>query len=114
MKTASVRTWANQFPKEWTPPAEVLGAGLVDISWGNDACPSFCHPSQRDSDGGNLIVLWVDCEDETLRECAGKRFVVTVNDEGGEIINGRTFETDDIKAALSYFNQQVESRKASK
>ena len=100
--------WTKAFPDFDSMPAaivELLNAGeLVDLSYGNDAMPSFTtrqHIARVDADGSadNVPVLWVDYADETKREWdrnSGSRFFVIVQSEG-EI----RFESNDVSQAIA-------------
>lgn len=69
--------WRNQFGEEYAIPAEVLGLpGIVDQSWGNDACLSFTLGKwEREGDLAE-VVLWVEHPEKGTREMAGARFTV--------------------------------------
>ena len=92
--TGKCRTWRTEFGDDWAVPQEVLDAvtlgGLTDISWHNDACPSFrVTVTPEDIESGAF--LWV--EHPYAPECSDKRFTV-VN------ANQLVCETDDISEAM--------------
>lgn len=75
---------ASDFRKEFpgfdpaTMPA--LPEGFVDISWHNDACPSFFDPKAG-------LRLFVDYEDPAERELTrGFRFSLHTCDEAGDFL----------------------------
>lgn len=88
-------TYANQFPAEYAPPAELLAAFAAndwsDASWGNDASPHFAR-------GGSSI--WFDHPEPTARECGGKRFTLTKDDGDGGLET--LAETDDVTVAVGW------------
>lgn len=71
--------WRKEFGDGYAVPDEVGAAGLVDISWHNDAAPSFVTLEYPDTRPARL---WVDHPDPAQREVetAAGRFAVTVDD----------------------------------
>jgi hypothetical protein len=103
VKTTSLTGYRREFPDFGDLPkpiAALVAAGkLVDISWGNDACPSFIRAEDDpkvEAQGCTygIPVLWVDYADPSEREMQdGNRFFVQVG-------NDITIETDDAAEAL--------------
>ncbi len=69
---------------------------LEDVSWHNDACPSFVIMDPHHEDYG--IRLWVDHPLLSLREGEGKRFGVQLGEMAGEADD--EIQTDDLEEAL--------------
>lgn len=71
-----------------------------DISWKNDACPSFSLKPVGDV----VIILWVDYEDPESRECGGTRYAVHryINDDFNECL----FETESPEAIIKYLKSE--------
>jgi hypothetical protein len=76
--------WKQEHPKANVPALIADHAELTDVSWHNDACPSF---TRKGWDKGELdIRLWVDYEDKMLSDFADlkreayRRFFVTRHD----------------------------------
>jgi hypothetical protein len=100
-----IAAWDRQFPDfDELPPlvAELRHKGeLLDISYRNDACPSFIRPQDRetlDAEGSaeNIDVLWVNYADPAKREFPEtKRFLVS------RISAFTAFETDDEAEAIA-------------
>lgn len=93
------QTWRNQFGEHYqVPEAELFAAGLLDISWGNDMCPSFRWPEDTES----KLTLWSDHPELDRREMRGARYVVYYTPHGAGTItpNDLSLETDDLAAAI--------------
>lgn len=83
MVTTDKRTWRNQFPADVAVPEEIqalVKSGMIaDISWGNDAMPSFSFQGYepdfvfRDSQPvkPNPYRLWVNYPEQERREVGG-------------------------------------------
>lgn len=98
--------WRAEFGADYAVPPEVSAAGLIDVSWHNDACPSFIRPEDEadfiDGHGQCVARLWVEHPDPDQREYrATKRYSVTI--EGGDTPDdGPAFESEtDIAGALA-------------
>lgn len=84
------------FPDFDTMPA--IPADWHDISWRNDACPSFRTP--------NGFIVFVDYADKALRECdTGERFNVQSDPEVSNH-NETVFASDDWSAVLDFVRSQ--------
>ncbi len=61
----TIRTYATEFGLEYAPPQQIIdllaNGTLKDVSWCNDACPSF-------SNADGTLVLYVSPEDRKMRE----------------------------------------------
>ena len=76
-------TYATEFPNFADMPSDIP-AGLIDRSWGNDACPSFTIWERETGFRYGQLVLWIDHANPEEREVAtGKRFLVTLLAEDG-------------------------------
>jgi len=86
-------TYREEFPDFDPATLPTIPAGWADISWHNDACPSF------DTGAGKFV--YVDYADATLREWPeSKRFIVMLDPEvrdGGDVL----LATDDWSAVLA-------------
>lgn len=83
------RTFQNQFPTfvVCSEVVQLLAAGFSDMSWRNDACPSFESPDHARR-------VFVDYADPQQRDTPEQeRFLVTQQDEHGEY--GSTLLTTD-------------------
>ncbi len=68
-----MRTWTNQFGADYAVPDEITKHPLLrDVSWGNDASPSF-----QVTFAGAGIRLTSDHPEPVNRETKGGRFMVT-------------------------------------
>jgi len=87
-------SYKTEFPAVYhNIPAQILALGLDDISWGNDACPSFTV--KENAEGEPVIRLWVDAEKPEDREYQNvPRFCI---DSGDEVL----LQTDDVAAVLA-------------
>jgi hypothetical protein len=83
--------WLREFGPDFFVPLELELAGLVDLSWHNDVCPSFCLPEAADTE--NPIRLWIDHPVAALRErgADAPRFLVTDGGGGLDIYEGEDF-----------------------
>lgn len=73
-------SWQTEFDPSWAVPEEILKAeGLEDVSWHNDACPSFRHVIAAVPDDRLEVRIWVDHSDPDYLNAfhPGKRFAVT-------------------------------------
>ncbi len=92
--------WKTQFPTEfYSVPSEIeelVSAGrLIDISWGNDAAPSFALPGTEHA--YSTVRLWVWEEKPEHRESGhDKRFSIYDHVEKREVL-----ETDDVALAVA-------------
>jgi hypothetical protein len=70
-----MRTFDNQFPKEWAPEPALLAwlqtHGWKDTSWGNDMCPSFESPDGQ-------YRLWIDHVLLDSRDMMGPRYALVL------------------------------------
>ena len=100
----SNRTWRNQFPADFAPPAEVLawlpGSGFTDTSWGNDVCPSFSLPLHEAGEHVE-VRLWVDHPDRQQRELDSPRYAVVIYPLGAGDRSFRAYTGDDCALALA-------------
>jgi len=104
--------WKKEFGKGYRPPEAILRlveSGLAeDLSWGNDASPSFGFTFEPDEDthaafvGDTLAVrIWVQHPNRTKREYPREpRYIVDRTDDMGTT---KTFETDDAHLAVSVY-----------
>ena len=80
---------------------------LIDISYHNDAMPSFVLPDafaiiDREGSAENVPVLWVDYADDAKREEPGNpRFCVSIT------ITRQSFQTDDEAQAIAHLRSIV-------
>jgi hypothetical protein len=94
--------WNTEFSAEYAVPAEVIA--LVthdeadDLSWVNDACPSFGTLRDEGVDGVRLFVEHPDATRRTL----GSRFVVLTWDAEGSP-SGERYAGDDVVAAVAAY-----------
>lgn len=78
----------------------ILPDGWEDISWHNDACPSF-----QKVFGDVTFRIFCDFKDPDLREMHGAmRFVIYIEDEVNYVCIG---QTDTIKEAIDCVNAEV-------
>jgi hypothetical protein len=96
--------WRKEFGEDFDIPKEIESQ-LVDISWHNDVSPSFCDKSQKNSDGGFLVRLWVDHPIPEQRESNGSRFCVDTNSYQGE--SELLYQTEHLDEALRVLAEQV-------
>lgn len=100
---------ASQHPDEYSPGSGGIPCGMVDDSWGNDACPSYVMAALPGAESeGSLAVgllpyakLWVDHVEEEERELAGCRYTLDLSDEwtGNRL---PLFESEDIAPVVVY------------
>lgn len=111
MKTS----YQTEFPDFGDLPPLVaarLSAGhLVDLSWSQDICPSFCTPHSDQVMNGeinNVPVLWVDYADPAQREFGAgmQRF--------GVALNGMSTSFDSEAEALEEFDRLNVTREGSR
>src|SRR5690349_2766162 len=76
--------WRREFGAGYAVPASIGGhPGLADVSWHNDASPSFCLLGDASDEGGIPRRLWVEHPDPAQREWpAAARFTVTGDGDG--------------------------------
>lgn len=71
-----------EFPDFGSMPAEVAAAVasgiLLDVSWGQDACPSFVRTCDRATQADDCPRLWVGHEESAQREEPGARRAVAL------------------------------------
>ena len=88
-------TWRNEFPADFDVPAVLTDhPELVDISWHNDVCPSFCRKGDEDSENG--IRLWVSHPDPDQQEIPQERYGVYDHQQQLSL-----YEGDDVQAAIT-------------
>lgn len=100
--STAMRTYKTEFPHFTAADMPALPAGLVDVSWHNDACPSFeiFHRAEGDSSAFEFVRLWVAEADAAKREFPeGKRFMITAE---GDAETVTMLESDDLEAVASY------------
>lgn len=98
-------SWSTDFPDFGALPQPILDAvarrEIIDISYGNDACPCFIRSSDdaRLNEvgwaSGHMPLLWVDFEDPEERETDWEKRCTVVGADYSEIVN-----TDDAAEAL--------------
>lgn len=109
-----VELWLSEFSEAWRPPQEILAmveAGeLVDVSWHNDVCPSFCSHSDEGKDAEDMLRIWSDHPVAEERECQGPRFMV----EDGELSANHPalYSGDDVNEAIRVFRETAQERAA--
>jgi hypothetical protein len=88
-------TYKNEFPLfDYELPN--LGKGWEDNSWHNDTCPSLDYPLK----GEEIVRVWFDYADPTMRECQGKRYILSKG-VYGETLEG-ILESDELEEIVSY------------
>lgn len=72
--------WRQEFGEGYEVPDEIAkSAELVDLSWHNDASPSFCLREHASDEDAVPSRIWAEHPDPALREAeGGARFVTTV------------------------------------
>jgi hypothetical protein len=86
-------TYREEFPDYDPASMPAIPAGWTDISWRNDACPSF--------DAGNMRVVYVDYASPDRREWSeARRFSVT--EETPHMRIRTVLESDDWQEVLDY------------
>jgi len=103
-------SWIEEFGVEYAIPQQVLDlekqGTLWDLSWHNDAMPSFYRwlRDPGDDDDGDAVILWIEHPDADQRETPEwPRF--TVSRYGH---NSRTFyDGDDVNAALTLVTEMT-------
>lgn len=110
-ETEGELTWRNQFPEDVAVPDEIqklVASGIIeDVSWGNDAMPSFELHGLVDSQSVTYRV-WVDYPDLERREFPANlvdggptlRFAIIVDDEK-EPNSEPLLQTDDLEELLA-------------
>lgn len=89
-------TFKTEFPDFAAADMPAIPAGFEDISWSNDACPSFLNKEIR-------RVFYVDYLDPAQREYPESlRFgMYECDEEGARVNQGREVESDDWNAILA-------------
>lgn len=88
--------WRREFGAEYAPAQIVIDVG-DDLSWGNDAAPSF---GVTDEEGENWLRIWANHPDLGRREREDdRRYLVDL--QWGE--HEDQFETDDPKLAVAVY-----------
>lgn len=93
-----MRTFKTEFPGYEVPPEllEFVNVGyLRDISWHNDASPSFALTPD------DSAVLWIEHQNPAQREIGGARFVVALYDEDHNWLSDPLI-TDSLDELLKY------------
>lgn len=94
-------SYKTEFPDFDASTMPAIPSTWVDISWGNDACPSFHTPEG--------LRVWIDYADSEMREFAGFRFIVTVESETAESYD--LIQTDDwsevIRVTMEHAKQNL-------
>ena len=103
-----VMPWEREFGAEYAVPEEILRhvrtGALRDLSWHNDACPSFGVPR---ADGTERARVWVEHPVPNDREDPrDPRFIVCIYDEGGDAL-GAIYLGDDVDLALGALGQAI-------
>lgn len=101
--------WHAEFPEFAPADMPTIPADWQDMSWHNDACPSFAFMIGGEGDSNNTLArVWVDWVDPADREGGtdSKRFLVTYEADDGTTFDA--LQTDDWAEVLAY----VEARKA--
>ena len=107
--------WTEEFGPEFDVPKEILAhPRMEDMSWHNDASPSFGASKGEPGDLSDPYVevrLWVDHPDPDKREYPGsKRFSVFVQSESQEVGDpSGLFDqgTDDLDEAIRWWDEQA-------
>lgn len=94
-------TYKTEFPAFASAiPPVFLAPPWVDVSWCNDATPSFMRPIGS----GRELHIYVDELDNVLRWDGGEtpRFSIHLTDENGSFVDtGPCFMSDDLEAVLA-------------
>lgn len=99
--------WSAEFDASYAIPAEILAlvqsGEVTDLSWHNDACPSFGLHSPGDD---HEIKVWVEHPEVAQREGVSKcRFLVWSADAGDHL------DTDDVHEAIRVLRVELASFK---
>ena len=77
--------WKTEF-KDFDAMPDDLPEGLIDSSWGNDACPSFLIWQDDESPMFQRVTLWIDWADSNMREVPNSpRYLISAIDEDGRV-----------------------------
>lgn len=107
--TTTQSAWTHEFDATYDVPQI---PGLQDLSWHNDACPSFGPAQQLTDPNGDThdLRLWIEHADPTQRETGTERYVVNYQPWSAEPVAGVTvcddgdlYAGDDLHAALAAF-----------
>lgn len=84
------RNWIKEFGADYRIPKEIdclVDAGiLIDVSWHNDACPSFTVSAHADSeDASEMIRLFVEHQQQDKREDADEKLRYVLISAGNEL-----------------------------
>lgn len=101
--------WLAEFGPDYAVPDSLaLCVQFSDVSWGNDASPSFMSKDLvKRGEKVFRSFIWVEHPDEAKREIPGKRFRVSLAEMDAketEQLSGESFdvmETDDVTEAIS-------------
>jgi hypothetical protein len=88
--------YLRQFPDFEPDSLPYIPPEWVDISWHNDACPSWQVKESTAGDVSQIIKVWIDYKTESLRESPdGKRFCISFERfNGSEMIVHNYMESD--------------------
>lgn len=100
--------WIQEHGPDYEVPGLIdfmVSEGVIeDISWHNDAAPSFVVEDPKREERG--VCLWVGHPVLSQREMGGKRYIVQEGDLAGE--SDWEMETDDLEEALTAFLRRAE------
>jgi len=100
--------WLEEFGPDYEVPGLIdfmVREGIVeDLSWQNDASPSFAVKDPQDE--GRGVRLWVAHPVMSLREFESKRFLVEQGEFAGE--TEWELDTNDLEEAVTAFLRRAE------
>lgn len=97
-----VGNWKYEHGPEYDVPAAILEAA-PDMSWHNDACPSF---GVTDDEARITVCIWVEHPDKDQRETGSEhRFSVTLYTETED--HDAKYEGDDVDEAIRVYQELV-------
>lgn len=105
-------TWQYEHGEDYDVPAAItMAEGIQDMSWHNDACPSFGQYVHGANDDTHDVRIWVEHPDVDYRETLAARFMVTYHAWSNPTVPGLEpyedgapiYEGDDAGEALASF-----------
>jgi hypothetical protein len=100
--------FAEEFGHQYEVPRILpflMGKGILqDMSWHNDAAPSFGLRGEEKGEHSLEVRLWVDHILKTHREVGGRRYTVTVMEDDDQTFSK---STDDLEEALLILFKQL-------
>jgi hypothetical protein len=107
---AEMMQWEHEFGKEYAIPAEITSSDLIDVSWHNDAAPSFAADLRDPNGDTHDLRLWVEHPAPDMRETGGARFFVNYQPWSAAPVSGvpisedaDIYSGDDVAAALKAY-----------